>query len=107
MAILAVDCHPLEHVISNLVPVFIGPFIMASHVVTLCIWLFEVIVCTINEHSGYYLAGFSLTSRRHDFHHHKFTNCYGLWGFLDYLHGTDKDYRAMRKKEQLQKDRSS
>lgn len=98
---MAVDCHPLEHVVSNLLPTFIGTLILASHVCTVWIWLFEVIVSTLNEHSGYYLPGFSLTSRRHDFHHQTSNNCYGLVGFMDYLHGTDARYRAMRTKEQL------
>ena len=76
---------------------------MSSHVFTFWVWLFEVVFYTLAEHSGYNVPILSVTSRRHNFHHHKFTNCYGLLGFLDYLHGTDDDYRAMVEREQLEK----
>ena len=32
----------------------------------------------------------------HDFHHLKFTQCYGVLGILDYLHGTDSQFRASK-----------
>ena len=31
----------------------------------------------------------------HDFHHLKFTQCYGVLGILDYLHGTDSMFRLV------------
>ena len=35
----------------------------------------------------------SVISQAHDFHHLKFNQCYGVLGILDYLHGTDQQFR--------------
>ena len=29
----------------------------------------------------------------HDFHHSSFTNCFGVLGILDWLHGTDLEFK--------------
>ena len=34
-----------------------------------------------------------LIFQAHDFHHLKFNQCYGVLGVLDYLHGTDQQFR--------------
>ena len=38
-------------------------------------------------------------SQAHDYHHLKFNQCYGVLGILDYLHGTDKGFRASKEYE--------
>jgi fatty acid hydroxylase domain-containing protein 2 len=38
IAITAVYCHPVEHIFSNLLPPFLGVYIMGSHVATAWLW---------------------------------------------------------------------
>uniref|UniRef100_A0A1L8DYC4 Putative c-4 sterol methyl oxidase n=1 Tax=Nyssomyia neivai TaxID=330878 RepID=A0A1L8DYC4_9DIPT len=92
ISVTAVYCHPLEHFFSNLLPPFLGVFIMGSHVATAWLWFFLAILSTLNAHSGYHLPFFP-SSEAHDFHHLKFTNCFGILGVLDRLHGTDTMFR--------------
>jgi sterol desaturase/sphingolipid hydroxylase (fatty acid hydroxylase superfamily) len=60
---------------------------------------------TLNAHSGYHFPLFP-SPEAHDFHHLKFTQCYGVLGILDYLHGTDTLFRS-NKVTEGQKDRNT
>ena len=51
-----------------------------------------VIINTLIGHSGYHLP-FLPSSEAHDFHHLRFNVNYGTLGILDYLHGTDVQFR--------------
>lgn len=70
IAITAIYTHPVEHVLSNITPVFLGIFIMGSHVATAYLWISITIAGTLHHHSGYHLP-FSTSSEFHDFHHLK------------------------------------
>lgn len=70
IAITATYCHPLEHVLSNLLPVAGGSMIMQSHTSVTWLWLAMATLTTLNNHSGYHLP-FSASSEFHDFHHLK------------------------------------
>jgi len=94
IALAAIYCHPLEHLIANTIPVALGPAIMNSHITTTWIWFTWTIFRTLNDHSGYHFPLFP-SPEFHDFHHLKFTECYGTYlGILDYLHGTDRVFRS-------------
>ncbi|KYN07415.1 Uncharacterized protein C5orf4 like protein, partial [Cyphomyrmex costatus] len=95
IAITALYCHPLENIGSNLLPPFLGVFIMGSHVATAWIWFSLAILSTLNAHSGYHLPFFP-SPEAHDFHHLKFNQCYGVLGVLDRIHGTDTQFRNSR-----------
>jgi len=41
----------------------------------------------------------------HDFHHQKFTTNYGLTGWCDALHGTDKQWKVFLKKKAADNDK--
>lgn len=90
---LALYAHPFEHFLSNLFPVFLGPFICGSHVATAWVWYLLALFTTLNTHSGYHFP-LMPSPEAHDFHHLKFTNCFGVLGILDYLHGTDTLFRS-------------
>ncbi|RWS01406.1 hypothetical protein B4U79_12612 [Dinothrombium tinctorium] len=92
IAITAVYCHPIEHVFSNLLPVFLGPFILGAHTATSWLWFTIAILSTLNAHSGYHLPFFP-SPEAHDFHHLKFNQNYGVLGVLDRIHGTDAMFR--------------
>jgi len=95
IAVTAIYCHPIEHVFSNLVPPFLGVFLMGCHVATAWMWFALAILSTLNAHSGYHLPFFP-SPEAHDFHHLKFNNCFGVLGVLDRLHGTDSLFRATK-----------
>ncbi|XP_023015951.1 fatty acid hydroxylase domain-containing protein 2 isoform X2 [Leptinotarsa decemlineata] len=95
IAVTAIYCHPIEHVFSNLLPPFLGVFIMGSHVATAWLWFTLAILSTLNAHSGYHLPFFP-SPEAHDFHHLKFNNCFGVLGVLDRIHGTDTNFRQTR-----------
>ncbi|XP_063914058.1 fatty acid hydroxylase domain-containing protein 2 isoform X2 [Zophobas morio] len=95
IAVTAIYCHPIEHLFSNLLPPFLGVFIMGSHVATAYLWFALALLSTLNAHSGYHLPFFP-SPEAHDFHHLKFNNCFGVLGVLDRLHGTDTNFRSTR-----------
>ncbi|KAH1027003.1 fatty acid hydroxylase domain-containing protein 2 isoform X1 [Dendroctonus ponderosae] len=95
IAVTAIYCHPIEHIFSNLVPPFLGVFVMGSHVATAWLWFTLAILSTLNAHSGYHLPFFP-SPEAHDFHHLKFNNCFGVLGVLDRIHGTDAAFRQTR-----------
>ena len=51
-------CHPVEHLISNLIPVGLGPFLLKSHALTIWIFVFFANFTTVVTHGGYLLEGF-------------------------------------------------
>ncbi|KAL0278433.1 UNVERIFIED_CONTAM: hypothetical protein PYX00_000257 [Menopon gallinae] len=95
ISVTAIYCHPVEHIFSNLIPPFIGVFLMGSHVATAWLWFSLAILSTLNAHSGYHLPFFP-SPEAHDFHHLKHNQCYGVLGLLDRLHGTDIQFRNSR-----------
>ncbi|XP_035780822.1 uncharacterized protein LOC118460539 [Anopheles albimanus] len=95
----AMYAHPFEFIISDLLPVYVGPALMTSHVFTILIWFTFVMMDTLVDHSGYHLPVLG-SSEMHDYHHLKFNQCYGLFGWCDGLHGTDSEFR---KKKQYQR----
>ncbi|GFG34542.1 hypothetical protein Cfor_11895 [Coptotermes formosanus] len=92
IAVTAAYCHPVEHIFANVLPLFLGPLIMGSHVATVWVWLSLAILITLNDHSGYHLP-FLPSPEPHDFHHLKFNQCFGVVGLLDAIHGTDVMFR--------------
>jgi len=95
VALVSTYAHPVEHIISNLLPIALGPLLMGSHPATMWLWFSIAILSTLNSHSGYHLPFFP-SPEAHDYHHLKFNQCYGVLGILDYLHGTDKQFRASK-----------
>ncbi|XP_065353225.1 fatty acid hydroxylase domain-containing protein 2-like [Cloeon dipterum] len=98
IGIMAVYAHPLEHVLSNMVPVIIGPSLLSSHPVSAWFWFAYAIFHTINTHSGYHLP-FIQSPEFHDYHHFKFNQNFGAMGLLDHVHGTDAQWRQTKSKQ--------
>ncbi|XP_076351851.1 fatty acid hydroxylase domain-containing protein 2-like isoform X2 [Tachypleus tridentatus] len=88
IAISALYCHPVEHVFSNVLPTYLGPVILGSHVVTQWIWLILATPYGVFLHSGFHLP-LMPSPGAHDLHHLKFVVNYGIFGILDVLHGTN------------------
>merc|ERR1711962_315931 len=95
ISVTAIYAHPLEHYISNLGPVILGPMILGSHMSTAWLWIQLALLSTLNAHCGYHFPFFP-SPEAHDYHHLKFNQCYGVLGVLDMLHGTDARFRTTK-----------
>ena len=96
VALVAAYCHPIEMIVSNILPLTMGAIMAQSHVFTLWIWTCMAVVGTQTHHSGYRMPWtlfYDEEPNFHDFHHERFTVNYGLLGLLDRLHGTDTLWR--------------
>lgn len=98
IALTALYNHPIDHLISNILPAVLGPALMQSHLFTNWLWLTWASFRTLSDHSGYQLPGFP-SPRMHDYHHLKFNECYGVWGLADFIHGTDRNFRKWLQNE--------
>lgn len=87
IAITAIYCHPLEHIFINLIPLFIGPLIMKSHLVLIWIWVFIATINTVYSHSGYSFK--YMYNKAHDYHHLYFRECFGILQILDTINETN------------------
>jgi methylsterol monooxygenase len=77
-------CHPIEQVISNILPLILSGLISGLNINTMRAWHVLALSNTlISAHGGYKFFG-----NFHDLHH-KYKNCnYGIFGMLDKFHKT-------------------
>lgn len=87
VALAAQYAHPIEHVVSNVLPVVLPPALLGAHVLTAWAFLGGVLVETSTVHSGFDFFGG--LAELHDEHHRRFTINFGVVGVLDWAHGTD------------------
>jgi len=81
--------HPIEYILSNALPVMLGPVLTGCHTFTMWLWIVLVMSSTVNSHSGYDLPWSTTTPAiHHDVHHSTFKDNYGPLGIMDWLHGT-------------------
>ncbi|XP_051955324.1 fatty acid hydroxylase domain-containing protein 2 [Xyrauchen texanus] len=92
IGVVSLYAHPVEHVLSNMLPALIGPVLLGSHLATTSLWFTIALLVTTISHCGYHLPLLP-SPEFHDFHHLKFNQCYGVLGVLDRLHGTDNKFR--------------
>lgn len=82
-ALAALDAHPVEHVLVNVVPMMVGPWLFGWSRVATMVWLGVGLVSVLNGHSRH--------QPEDQFHrlHHRFRQFnFGTWFWLDYLCGT-------------------
>lgn len=95
-ALAAVHAHPIEHLISNVAPISLGPLLLRSHPATAAAWACIAIFSTCGAHCGYYVPGLT-RSPFHDHHHAVYTENFGVLGAvvgLDRWLGTSTRFRA-------------
>ena len=98
IAFAAQYAHPVEHILSNIVPIVAPARLFQVHILVFWLFLMGSIMQAAVAHSGYKtfsLLGWSPTI--HDAHHELFNVNYGLIGIMDKLHGT----RYTGKKKEL------
>lgn len=87
VSILASYAHPVEHFVSNMLPIIAGPILLKAPISTAWIYVFFALIVTLIDHSGFSFPGIQ-DSTPHDLHHKKFIFNFGGVGWLDFLHGT-------------------
>jgi sterol desaturase/sphingolipid hydroxylase (fatty acid hydroxylase superfamily) len=95
-ALAAVHAHPLEHLVSNVAPISLGPLLLRSHPATAAAWACIAIFSTCGAHCGYSIPWLT-RSPFHDHHHAVFTENFGVLGAvigLDRWLGTSTRFRA-------------
>nr|KAG5695760.1 hypothetical protein BaRGS_013848 [Batillaria attramentaria] len=95
IGIVSIYAHPVEHVLSNLIPPALGPILMGAHLANAWLWFGLALLSTTVAHCGYHFP-FLPSPEAHDYHHLKFNQNYGVLGVLDRLHGTDNMFRASK-----------
>jgi len=100
VAVSAAYAHPFEYLFANTSPVSLGPILLGSHPLTLWTWVAYLNFQTLNAHSGYALPGFQ-SPHFHDFHHEQFNQNFGIFGFVDRIHNTDKLFHSCKVKRSL------
>ncbi|XP_061169781.1 fatty acid hydroxylase domain-containing protein 2-like [Saccostrea echinata] len=95
IGIISLYAHPIEHLVSNLLPPVLGPFLMGSHVCSAWLWFSIALLSTTVAHCGYHFPLLP-SPEAHDYHHKTFINNFGVLGILDRLHGTDTSFRASK-----------
>lgn len=70
IGLTAVYAHPIEMLLSNLIPFLCGPLMFGSNLVTTLWWFAIAFSVTIIHHSGYHLPLLP-SPEFHDFHHLK------------------------------------
>lgn len=94
--------HPLEYIVGNMLPVFMGPIILGKHchIISFFAWGTVRLTETKDSHSGYEfsfspfrLIPFSANSMYHEFHHSRnvgnYSTFFSIW---DTVFGCNKDY---------------
>jgi methylsterol monooxygenase len=85
VSVVAIYCHPVEHLLSNVLPMIMGPILCGSHIVVIGVFIFLGLIHTTAVHSGYWFCD---DNGMHDEHHRRFNVNYGVTGILDCWYGT-------------------
>eukprot|EP00756_Hemistasia_phaeocysticola_P022452 Hpha_TRINITY_DN15835_c0_g2::TRINITY_DN15835_c0_g2_i1::g.188762::m.188762/K07750/E1.14.13.72, SC4MOL, ERG25; methylsterol monooxygenase len=98
IALATLYSHPLEVILGNIIAVTTGPFLLNSHLITLCLLSPIGIISSMRDHTGYAFWSSEIEHQPHfhDFHHSANCGNYGVVGLLDWIHGTDKAFRKAR-----------
>jgi len=102
-ALAALHAHPIEFVLADLIPFTAGFVVFRPHIFFVHMWFVGACLGTQTHHSGYrlpWIAGFDEQPDFHDFHHQRFSCCYGNLGWFDKLHGTNKMFTEYRRKQE-------
>ncbi|KAG5683686.1 hypothetical protein PVAND_012952 [Polypedilum vanderplanki] len=91
VALMAVYCHPIEHIVSNILPIIIGNFLFRYSLATSWLIYGMTIITTLGDHSGYHLP-FLHSPQFHEYHHARETENFGQNGLFDKIHGTSRKF---------------
>ncbi|XP_070506419.1 fatty acid hydroxylase domain-containing protein 2-like [Chironomus tepperi] len=92
IALTSFYSHPVEHIISNTLPIALSIMILNIPVATSWIILTTIVIETLGNHSGYHIP-FLHSAQFHDWHHIRVNECYGTNGILDEYYETNKKFK--------------
>ena len=84
VAAMAISAHPVEHILSNLLPLAAGIILLQTPPQVSVIWIIIATINAVLSHSGY----LTWSQGKHDLHHKYRNGNYGVLGILDWWHGT-------------------
>ncbi|KAM3571827.1 hypothetical protein VYU27_006164 [Nannochloropsis oceanica] len=101
----------VEDLVVNLPSTLLPPVVMGVHPLVLFLWLGLRILETVDAHSGmalpwspFHLLPCFAGPLFHDYHHSATTKgAYGVLGLMDFLLGTDKDFKEHMRRRKLAK----
>jgi methylsterol monooxygenase len=85
VSFVSIYCNPVEHILSNMMPLIAGPIICGSHIFAISVFIFLGLIHTQAVHSGYWICD---DNGAHDEHHAKFNVNFGVTGIMDSWYGT-------------------
>lgn len=89
VAVASESAHPVEHIFSNILPIIAPAIFLRTHIVTFWLFMAMGVAQATMAHCGYDMFSVGGWSPKvHDLHHQLFNVNYGLFGLLDWLHGT-------------------
>jgi len=88
MAFAAQYSHPVEHILANVLPIFLPMALKGTHLFSFSIFEAFELWEAAADHSGYDFVKLP-PAEIHDLHHEKFRVNYSTVGLMDWLHGTD------------------
>ena len=98
IAISALHAHPFEAFAGNAVATLMAPFLCGADVTFLVVAIAVGTIGTQYHHCGFWVSPRGdIQPHFHDWHHENFSECFGIFGVLDWLHGTDVKWRAQLK----------
>ena len=68
IGIISLYAHPIEHLVSNLLPPVLGPLLMGSHLCSAWVWFSIALLSTTVAHCGYHFPLLP-SPEAHDYHH--------------------------------------
>ena len=93
-ALAALHAHPVEFVLSDLVPFTAAVVPLRPHIFFVYQWIVGACLGTQTHHAGYRIPWIAAHDRQPDFHdrHHADSRaCFGVLGLLDAVHGTHRN----------------
>ena len=88
MAFSAQYAHPFEHLVANILPIFLPLALKGTTLFSFGFFLAFELWEAAADHSGYDFLKLP-PAEIHDLHHEKFRVNYGTLGIMDWIHGTD------------------
>ena len=92
MAWESVYAHPIEHIFSNILPIYVGAIVTKMHPMSFLVWTLLAVHSTLCSHSGLHIPWIMGSPEEHDWHHLKFNENFGVIGLLDALHNTNSKF---------------
>lgn len=86
VAVRTLYAHPVEHIVTNLGSIMIGPLLWSTSSPILAVWLVLATINSVMSHSGIHLP--FMKNEEHDIHHRRLNYNYGVTYFSDYIWGT-------------------